>query len=580
MAKLNFLLILFFLLNLFACNNRPSDKTRQKNTKGEEQGLSEPQKIPNTNEEPEPRKTQNKEPEDTIDNEFVKIEKGPDGVYKYEIKKAATKPALIQKNGSLLEVNKIEDISYNDFLNSSYLLLPKDNFLLDNPFKDQTAILVLEPLLWGHKLSGKKNEHESVLFSIEKEFIAPKLPEIDEKQMKDLFGDYENNVLGKGGEGTVYGFSFKGKDYALKKNAKELENLQKLQFSDAVVRVYAGFLFKNIPYMIMEKGDKTLQALDEEGVKLSEQEVIDAVSRFERLITAQKALGIKNTDIKSANILQVTRDGKKELVIIDISTEAYTKGYHGTEGELLARTLLENQLKAKLTGGYIALARFYEFSDPQYRAGSIASPLALEAWSRKKCIELLPSNEDCRKVKNFDDLFKLLPKSKLFEIAQMTNKRLEDQTGTNDEPSYGLYRTGLPLPIVQDIPEADWQKYFEKRKEIGDKFCEYLFIPSTANKKSMFFKELRIANKSYESYCQKQPNGTYVLTKEFNGPKEPEFRQWIEDALRPEVKLNTFQQLAQTKLNFNALTISLIKDRLGADSSIGKAILEINNYKP
>ena len=517
---------------------------------------------------------------DKIDNEYLKIDRRDDGLANYEIRKS-TKVPLLVKNGALIEIPKLEDISHTEFLGSSFLLLPSEHkfarHFAENPFQDQAPLLGARASLWGHELVPLKTEHNNILYKIGKELSKPELSLVSNQKLAELFGDYKKHSLGKGGQGEVFKITYKGKDYALKSNAQEAVSMEKLQFTDGVAKIYAMFNANDntriVPFMIMEVGKESLNALNDRAEKLSVQQVVDAAKRFERLLDAQEVLKITNTDIKPHNLL-LTQDGR--LVVIDIAA-ATTRGYSGSESALLARALLENQRNLSLTGGYIALDRFFEFV-PQYRSINIASPVLISAWYKAMCKELFPTQTACSQVKDYDALFALFNKPMLFEIGEEINKNYKDQTGTHDTKEYGLYNTNLPLPNVQDILQDDWKAYFSKRNEIGAKFCEqFEYVSKNPTGVSVFFEPLKT---SYSAFCQQQPDKAWVFLKAFKDFQDPDFRTWILDALSPGVKLETFKQLAKTGPSLDSLYEGIIKSEVDVvNDPVGKAIFKLFRYK-
>src|SRR5690242_19005418 len=153
---------------------------------------------------------------DLIENEFVRIEKGPDNnLYEYQIRTEAEKPVLIQKNGQAKIYDNLEDISYDDFSKNSFILLPAAHSLLENPFKNESAISALAPTRWGRSLVAKKEELNNILFLIEKNYRAPEHPTLETEKINELFGDYTKNLFDEG-KHKVYSISFKGRELALK----------------------------------------------------------------------------------------------------------------------------------------------------------------------------------------------------------------------------------------------------------------------------------------------------------------------------------------------------------------------------
>jgi hypothetical protein len=514
-----------------------------------------------------------------VDNEYLKVDTH-EGVANYEIKKE-TKIPLLVKNNALIKVPKLEDVSHQEFLGSSYLLLPKDHkfahHFTNNPFQALEPIMPARASLWGHELVHEKTEHNTVLYTISKKLAPAELALVDEQKLAELFGDYKKHSLGKGGFGEVFKITYAGKNYALKSNASEVKSMEQLQFTDGVAKIYAMFnaMYKDKvkPFMIMELGQDSLDALNKRAEKLSPQQVIDAAKRFEKLIDAQEVLKIINADIKPANMI-LTQDG--HLRLIDISEET-TKGYSGSEGELMARALVENQRNLSLKGGHVALEKFYDYA-PDYRSQNIASPVLMSTWSNAMCKKIFPTHAACSHVKDYDSLFALFTKPMLLEIGEQINEYWKDQTGTHDIKALSLYRTGLPLPNLQDISQDNWKSYFSKKDEIGEEFCGYLEWASVISYSvRIFFEPLKA---KYSAFCQQQPDKTWVFQKSFNDFKDSDFREWIKDALSPGIKLETFRELARTGISLNRLYDKIIKREFDViNDPVGKAIYRLFNYK-
>lgn len=500
------------------------------------------------------------------ESEYLKHENGV-----FEIKKEAAGPLWFNKEGLLVGSQQISAIPHKE---SSYLLIPQKHssvqHLIDNPFACEKSVRMARPSIWGRALILQKIDKNTALFRIDENLTDPELPSLSPEKLAELFPKYDEQSLGKGGAGEVFKIVYKGQEYALKENAHEVFVMERLQFTDAVAKIYAMFRIGNKPFMIMELGKKSLLAHKE---KLSEQQVLDASMRFKILIDAHEALSINNHDIKPHNLLLTQSD---RLVVIDISGNR-TPGYHGTQGQLFARALLENQLNVPLTSGVRPLDYYYDFL-PEERV-TIAAPYIMKVWNGIVCRKLLPGDQKkCDTIDNYETLFPLIPKSMLLEIAKRKNQIDGDLFGTHDIGRSFLYETNLPMPNVQDISEQDWQTYFVNKEKIGKDFCLYILKDKANNKSARaFFKTLKTGK--YSGYCKKV-SGDWVFTQVFMDHKDPNFRLWIEDAFAPHVKALIFNQLAtETKIDKNVyeelikLEYNVSKDR------IGQAILELFLYK-
>lgn len=519
----------------------------------------------------------------SVDNEYLKVEiRGTNFVG--HIKKPVSEIVLIKKDGSFSLRKKLGDVSHADTRANIFLLLPSDHQFVQqfnvNPFQGELPFAVTRPSFWGKKLKHNKTEKQTSLFQIEGELSDLPPTPISSQKLFSLFGDYKANLLGKGGVGEVFKINYNGKEFGLKRKATEASIMEKLQFTEAVARVFAVFLFENEPFMIMELGTATLENLNKRGEKLKATQVVDAVNRFKNLIAAQKVLNIENRDIKPQNFI-LTQEGK--LVVIDISASS-TPGFYGTSGELLARALLENQLGQSLRAGDIPLQEFFR-NNAALRDGRIASPKLFISWNKQTCKQLLPGNAACHAVANFDDLFSLLPKTKRYELAQLINDDQKNNSGTHDrafrstEHEFG-YDTNLLLPNVQDLKDDVWDAYFAKRDKVGDLFCAFVEHAESIGEQMPFFIPLKA--KYFATFCQVGTAADPLrFIKVFTDSHDPAFREWIEDALAPSVKLNFFEYLAKSTNGINDnIFREIIREDLGrVDQNLSKVVLDLYQLK-
>ncbi len=345
-----------------------------------------------------------------------------------------------------------------------------------------------------------------------------------------------------------------GQPYALKRargggDNEEQNALEKLLFTDAVVRVFAFFSHQNEIYMVMEKGQRSLRNMAEQGERLSGDQVLDAASRFKYLINVERRLNMRNSDVKPDNILLASDN---RLKIIDIHPFAFSQGFIGSEGELYARSLLENLLGKSFRGGDISLDRYYEFSDPNYRARRVASLDFMAEWLKITC-HAITSRDDprCANARSFSEIFGYFTRPKLHEIALRINAHLQDDTGTHDN-QYGIYRTGLPLPHVVDLDAPTWNNYFTQKNAIGSKFCKAILNEDSYPMYQNFFAEIRT---TYSVNCNQIDDRTFQFMENFAGANDARFRLWITDALSPQVKLETFSQLAREQRFMDTMDI-------------------------
>ncbi len=535
------------------------------------------------------------------ENKYFKVSKQA-GKTSYEIKEAVTKPTFIKKDGTLVESSSLETISYDDFSKLSHIALPESHpftkQFLENPFVGKDFITSARPSMWGKLLVAQKTEKNTVVFSIDKDVSKPDKKVIDEAKLTELFDDFKKpeNLLGKGGEGSVYRVKYNGEDYALKINAAEYEDLEKLQSTGAVAKVFGTFTYGNQPCMLMEVGQKTLEDMNKRGEKLSEEQLKTAITSFKNLVAVQKKLGIRNNDVKPNNFL-LTKDNK--LVVIDISSMR-TRGYESSDTQLLARSLLENKLEMSLRGGYSDL-QGVPFHDLEYINPEIISPDLLVKWNKKVCSEFLPKEDKCKDIKNFAEFFKLIPTEKLYEIALKINQKWNDVSGTVDQDKNlmaggGKYRTGLPMPLVQELDNNVWQQYFDKKDNVISGFCRSIIANSQYTEEEekegltgekAFYKPFK---DKYKKDCLEDGTETnihlpgrkvtkYKLTKNFTSSADEEFIQFIKDAYSYHIYQQTMAKLIEdySKYTVKYLISDIFNNELDKNDEVNKGLIELYN---
>lgn len=475
-----------------------------------------------------------------FNNEYAS-KKEKNGVIEFKIKQKILEPLFIKLNGSILIGKDIDQISFEDALDTEYILLPKSHWFarnfVHNPFIGLSQKIVLtRPSLWGFELKNEKEESDSILFSKEEAFSQLMLPKIDNDFFQNTFQNLQ--PLGKGGIGEVFSFVYQGKEYALKRNAPEIKELEKLQFTKAVVEVYGGFEFNNEKYQIMMKGEQSLADMIIKGEKIDDKLLAQTLSRFIRLTAAEKKLDVENWDIKPANML-LTADGIK---IIDIS-KATTHGYEGAEGRIMVRLMIEASKGSQIyRGGRARLGEYYEHAQG-YREENVASSDYLTYWNRFIC-ETYELKDDCSDFDNFDKVFELFDHKQLQAFGEQTNdyfthasvNKTPDNGGTHDHITYGEYKTGLPFPHLRDPADIKWQDYFAEKDKIGPQFCEKIHEHSLE-----FYKRLRTKYKTFCTLKGEEYESNFV----FNSAEEPAFKSWVFDVFSPIVKNQTFKVLAR-----------------------------------
>lgn len=516
-----------------------------------------------------------------LENAYLLIKKNPtNGALEYLIKQTISKPIFIQNDGKIIENSDVSLISSLEFEKNNFVLLPETHWFsrhfLNNPFKKNSSLTIVRPSIWGFLVDFKKSENKGTLWLKGAKIDKKEVQTLSESELRKIFPAYDAKVLGQGGVGKVYDVSYDGISYALKENSSESYELERLQFTDAVVKIFASFSMNNQDYLVMEKGITDLQAMDEKAQKLPKDVVLDAIKRFTHLLRAEKYFGISNNDIKPGNII-VTQNQRP--MMIDLS-ESTSRGYHGTEGELLARALLGNQINQRLASNYISLDRYFDF-DGDYRNYNIASPYFLKYWYPQVCAKELNNDPRC-KVNSFEEVFALFSKAQLQEIGERINAYYTrtsippkpDNSGTHDSTAYGPYRTGLPLPNLRDASAVNWQEFYNQKDKIGASFCVPLFGTRETFRRPYYAK--------HQAYCRNRTAGQeYRYVRNFTGFNDPQFKEWILDAYAPSIMVETFKLLAREN-PISSVYPLIFKTELNLNDpdGIGKPLWELYQYEP
>ncbi len=462
------------------------------------------------------------------------------------------------------------EASFDNMGQVEYITLPSNHWIArlatSNPFKalNDSEIKLTRPSFWGYELFFLKEDNGTVLFKKGNQLRRPTYQPISSFKLQSIFGNFQQKLLGAGGQGSVYEISFGGQNYALKKGAQESFVLEKLQFTPAVIKTYASFMVGNEIYLVMEKAKQSLKAMNEAGLKLSDSQLLDAIRRINFLMSAEKKLNLINRDIKPDNIVI---DNDNKLVVIDIS-EAQTRGYSGTEGELFARALLSNRIQQNLgTSG--SMDKYY-YHDEKARKG-FASPYLVETWYREVCKRELNNDDTCSQIKSFEGLFSMFSPSKLEHIAQRINREYRDTSGTHDTDILSGYQTNLPYPQLKPKEQVDWQAFFERKDEIGRNFCANSSTPK--HFEGPFFDK-------YKAFCQ-QKDRNWVFTKSFSGHQDPAFQEWILAAYQGMIMHQSLDYLGRTyalKIVYPPLFNEEINSRQGQE--VGRALWDLYRAQP
>lgn len=464
-----------------------------------------------------------------IDSAHIKAEKMAQGWY-YEIKQPAQNDPIFIYKGNSEIIKQIEATKLSDIQDLAYILIPKTHWLAtQNPFHAETSINLARRSLWDFELIPVKVEKSSVLFRLVGVITEPALKILDPNT---LFPNYTAAVLGKGGVGTVYRVNYRGTDYVLKENAKEYLAMERLFFTRGVLETYGSFTHNNQVFMLMPLVKKSLQD------KIANKEPIDLlVSNIEwmaNVIKVAQQLNIDNNDIKPDNIL-ITNDGLK---FIDI-TSGFSPGYAASAGVKLLHSLLEGLTHKSFKGGSASMSRYYEFNQV-YRDHNVASGAYLEYYFQYICQkEHLSPN--CSTIKTYEDLFPLFTLDKLKELADAMD--VLNGAGTKDVLGFGIYETLLDYPWLKEEKYRDYNAYFLKKDTIVTQFCDNLNnAKADSTNFGYFFYELKILKPTYIARCADDPGnpGKPVLLGDFSGATDQIFKDFVMDAFKPAIQLNSF----------------------------------------
>lgn len=472
-----------------------------------------------------------------VDSTHVKVEL-VNNAWVYHIKQAVIQDVVFIKNNGTETAGVLEELSIHDMNTLAYVLIPDNHwFVKSNPFSALGADINLKRhVLWDKELINEKTDQACVLLRVAQNIALP-VVKIQDPAL--LFPNYLASKIGQGGIGIVYKITYQGSDYALKENASEFAEMERLFFSGGVLETFAYFKHSNKMYMIMPLAIKSLEKNITDGDPFDLKE--EGIKKLLNTIKVSKLLNIDNNDIKPDNIM-ITLEGPK---LIDIS-DATTRGYSSSSGVKLLHALLEGLSRKSFKGGYVNLERYYEFNEV-YRTNNVASNGYLKYFFKYVCTKENLSN-NCDTIDTYNDLFKLLKTNKLNDLALKTNQNYHDNTGTKDQNNAhgGLYATQLDYPWLKAEPDRDYPAYFAKREDIIVGFCEGIedatLIGSTY--KLAFFAELKPA---YSARCLPDAMNTNkpLLLKEFLAAGDQNFKDFVMDAFKPVIQFNSFIELAK-----------------------------------
>lgn len=305
------------------------------------------------------------------------------------------------------------------------------------------------------------------------------LGEISDAQFIQLFGlnpeQLKSSVpIGRGAEGTVYSVTcFKDKECALKQNSSqyEFDYLSENQDTEAVIKIYFMFSLAGKTYLLMDKGEQIVSYTESTlayplADTINEDGLLESAKAFINLL--KKSSG-SNNDIKPNNTVW----SKGRLRLIDPSGLT-TPTYTGSQGNRLARIILEQKIKNSLVGGAREMGEYRALQNDRAMAMRIASPTYIVYWNRFIC-EHYKLAKNCDNVVKFDDLFSLVVKNK-----ELIIQLLEKNSNEYMSPAHIKYYkydnedSQLQNPILYNIHDLD--PYFAKRKDIGQHFCGAKYI--------------------------------------------------------------------------------------------------------
>lgn len=504
-------------------DNKSAEKTHKKDS-----DVFKPSKTSTAVEQPKNQVAQNTTV--LLSNDYFTIKK-IDEKKTYEINQPIKAPTFLDENGNATANTDVNSITKEQMENTSYILLPLDHWFVkateDRPFAQLPNIVLPRTNIYGFSLKALEKTSEGVLYEKSEAINPPKKADyasLDADTFNSFFANI-NNRLGKGTYGEVFSFSHDGKDYALKKQILQFEidefyNLELLQFTNAVAKVYGSFCYEGKLFIIMEKGEKSLDKVIANKEKLNDTILLESAKRMQYLSQAYQKLNIENNDIKPHNMI-LTDDGIKT---IDISV-AKTYGYEGSPGNKAALSLINIYAKKQISHPRDLFERYY--SVPQ-TVNFLHKTFIY--WLREIANHLsLPINLDT--INNFDNLYYNLSQENLLEMF----KRVDDR---DKKICPYLNRTWKTDPLSQEIypqllkkEEIEWSLYFNKID-----ILKRVFINNINYEEDIFNTTLK---SKYQNKLIKIGDH-YELNIDFDNKNSEEFHEWVFDVYEPHFKYTVY----------------------------------------
>lgn len=356
----------------------------------------------------------------------------------------------IDQNGVLTTFD-ISTTQTVDMENTVLVVLPQNHWFAElyenNPLRGQPNIILTRPRIMNFELAklGAIRNHFIYKINPAPAALSEQIPEINFQQVFAMADIRGMTLLGSGGDGTVYEFNLNGRGLAIKVShhnnlLSEALQLEKYQYTNAVIPYYGYFRHANRIHLVMEKGEKDLrEVIHDPAFVIADQVFLVAAERMKNLCQA----GFEADDIKPENMVY-TQAGIK---IIDLGG-GHSPGYDGNCQELATRSLVETYAK----------------EDIFFRGGNDVNPAYEKYATRLYCERQALAR--CETVTTRDELYSRFGDNQKYQLLRSFNHSLSDwplELGT---------RLRYPLALRVEGGAIDWNNYFNQKDLIGSKLCQ------------------------------------------------------------------------------------------------------------